>query len=99
MMSEARTGTVSRTNSVRMLGFSRSLGLNCVVIQIASPPPASYSKRESGVQRRSPEMPVGRLLVGVAGGEDGRLGEGAADDLEADRHAVRCHAARQGEGG
>ena len=49
------------------------------------------------LERRPLEMPVGGLLVGVAGGEDTGLVEGAADDLEADRHAVARHAARQGE--
>src|SRR5579859_8201832 len=96
-MMTARTGTVSRTNRLKMLGFSRKLGLNGVVIRPASLPAASYSNRESGVQRRSLEVPVGRLLVGMAGGEDGRFGEGAARDLEADRHAVPRHAAGQGE--
>src|SRR5215472_11705652 len=48
---------------------------------------------------RAPEMPVRRLLVSVAGGENARFVESAAYDLEADGHAVCVQAARQGERG
>ena len=42
-------------------------------------------------------MPVGGLLIGMSGGENGHLVEGPADDLESGRDAVWCHAARQGQ--
>jgi hypothetical protein len=38
MMMTARTGTVSRTNRLKMLGFSRKLGRKGVVIRPASLP-------------------------------------------------------------
>ena len=48
---------------------------------------------------RPPEMPVGRLLVGMPGGEDRGLVEGSPDDLEAHRYAVGRESARQSERG
>src|SRR6186713_2052439 len=97
-MMVARTGTVSRMNRLRMLGFSLRLGLKvCFIRPSITPRRSSYSNPESGVQRRPLEVPIGRLLIGVAGAEDIRLAEGARHDLEADRQPLVRHATRQGQ--
>src|SRR5215207_11525862 len=107
-----KTGTVRTTNDVRMLGLSRILRKMFMNQPSWSAMSAtsqgdnrsypielsSSMQRSHGLRQRAPHMPVGGLLEGMAGGQDSRFIEAAADDLKADRHAVGRHAARQGEG-
>src|SRR5687767_9517059 len=104
-----KTGTVRTTNDVRMLGLSRILRKMFMDQPSWSAMSATFQgdnqsypielspsmQRSPRLGQRAPRMPVGGLLEGVAGGQNSPFIEAAADDLEADRHAVGRHAARQ----
>src|SRR5580704_18440922 len=104
-----KTGMVRKTNAVRMLGFSRRLFLKStdhprraritLYHRRFGVHAASWMEPGGTLKWRPIQMPVGGLLVGMAGREDARLVEGVADDLEADRNPVGRDAARQGERG
>src|SRR5260370_21449155 len=57
-----------------------------------------YSGRgRMGLETGPPSMPLGGPLVGVSDTQDGRLVEGSAEDLHAERQPVAAKAVRQRE--
>src|SRR5260370_7489919 len=57
-----------------------------------------YSGRgRMGLETGPPSMPLGGPLVGVSDTQDGRLVEGSAEDLHAERQPVPAEAVRQRE--
>src|SRR5882672_1692359 len=106
-----KTGTVRTMNDVGMLGLSRKFRKMFMDQPSWNPMSATFQgdrrsypiklspsmQRSAMLHRRAPHVPIRRLLEGMAGGQDRGFVEGAADNLEAHRHAVRGDTARQGE--